>query len=205
MPENLTRNEVNSQTDPSVTKQYDNETSKEQQIKDLFKLIDGQKISMLSTYRDGVGPVGRSMAVAQRNGPDILYLSNQHSTKFQDLSKDKECQITFQDTKTQNWISISGTATTTSNSDPRIKDVWSRGVAAWFGDLGDGKHDGGPDDPRMSLIEVKAKYVTYYQTDVGLLGMAKEVGVAAVTGKVAETGKLRELTEADIEQARKME
>ncbi|KAF1956600.1 hypothetical protein CC80DRAFT_492130 [Byssothecium circinans] len=113
------------------------------------------------------------MAVAKRNGPDILYLANLHSTKFKDLSQNKECQITFQDTKTQDWISISGTATTTSNSDPRIKDLWSRGIRAWFGDLGDGKHDGGPEDPRMSLIEVKAKYATYYQTKVGTLGMVK--------------------------------
>lgn len=151
------------------------------------------------------GPVGRSMAVAKRSGPDILLLANQHSQKFQDLSQNKEVQITFQDSKTQDWISISGTATTVSNSDPRIKELWSRGIKAWFGDLGDGKHDGGPDDPRMALIEVKAKYATYYLTQSGTLGFIKEVGTAAVTGKVAETGVLRELHEADLEQARKME
>jgi hypothetical protein len=55
MPEKLTHEEINSQTDPSVSKQYDNETSKEQQIKDFFKMVDGKKISMLSTYRNGVG------------------------------------------------------------------------------------------------------------------------------------------------------
>lgn len=152
------------------------------------------------------GPVGRSMAVAKRNGPDFLFLSNKHSTKFSDLDQNKEVQISFQDAKsTQNWISISGTVTTTSNSDPRIKEVWSRGASAWFGDLGDGKHTGGPEDPRMALIEVKSKYVTYYQTDVGLLGMAKEVVGAAVTGGVANTGKIRELSEHDLEKARSMQ
>jgi hypothetical protein len=55
MPENLTQGEVNSQTDPSVAKQYDNDTPKEEQIQDLFKLIDGNKVSMLNTYRNGVG------------------------------------------------------------------------------------------------------------------------------------------------------
>jgi hypothetical protein len=57
----------------------------------------------------------------------------------------------------------------------------------------------------MTLIEVKAKYVTYWQAEVGTLGFMKEVGVAAMTGKVADTGSLRELKEADLEQARKME
>lgn len=144
------------------------------------------------------------MAVAKRNGPDILFLANKHSQKFDDLSQNKEVQITFQDSKSQDWISISGTATTTSNSDPRIKDLWSRGIKAWFGDLGDGKHDGGPDDPRMALIEVKAKYATYYLTQTGTLGFVKEVGTAALTGKVAETGALRELKEGDLEKARTM-
>lgn len=205
MPESLKSSEVNSQTDPSVAKQYDNESPKEQQIKDLFNMIDGKKIGMLNTYRNGVGPVGRSMAVGKRSGLDILFLANAHSKKFSDLDQNKEVQITFQDSKTQDWISISGTATTTSNTDPRIKDIWSNGVKAWFGDLGDGKHDGGPEDPRMTLIEVKAKYATYYLTQVGLLGYVKEVGTAALTGKVADTGVLRELNEQDIEQARRME
>ncbi|KAK3207345.1 hypothetical protein GRF29_103g732764 [Pseudopithomyces chartarum] len=205
MPESLKSSEVNSQTDPSVAKQYDNESPKEQQIKDLFNMIDGKKIGMLNTYRNGVGPVGRSMAVGKRSGLDILFLANAHSKKFSDLDQNKEVQITFQDSKTQDWISISGTATTTSNTDPRIRDIWSNGVKAWFGDLGDGKHDGGPEDPRMTLIEVKAKYATYYLTQVGLLGYVKEVGTAALTGKVADTGVLRELNEQDIEQARRME
>ncbi|KAJ4384732.1 hypothetical protein N0V86_000334 [Didymella sp. IMI 355093] len=204
MPDQLKSSEVNSQTDPSVAKQYDNETDKVTQIKDFFSLADDKKIGILNTYRNGVGPVGRSMATARRDGPDFLYLANKHSKKFSDLESNKEVQITFQDSKTQDWISVTGTATTTSNSDPRIKEVWSRGAAAWFGDLGDGKHDGSADDPRMTLIEVKSKYVSYYKTQVGLLGYAKEVAGAAITGGVANTGVLRELSEQDLEQARSM-
>ncbi|KAF9701958.1 hypothetical protein EKO04_000584 [Ascochyta lentis] len=204
MPDQLKSSEVNSKTDPSVAKQYDNETDKVKQIQDFFSLADDKKIGILNTYRNGVGPVGRSMATARRDGPDFLFLANNHSRKFSDLESNKEVQITFQDSKTQDWISVSGTATTTSNSDPRIKEVWSRGAAAWFGDLGDGKHDGSADDPRMTLIEVKSKYVTYYKTEVGLLGYAKEVAGAAITGGVANTGVLRELSESDLEKARQM-
>jgi general stress protein 26 len=142
------------------------------------------------------------MAVARRDGPDFLFLTNKNSQKYSDLEAKKEVQITFQDSKTQDWISVTGTAVTLSNSDPRIKEVWSRGAAAWFGDLGDGKHDASADDPRMTLIEVKSKYVTYYLTQVGLLGYAKEVVGAAVTGGVANTGVIRELSEQDLEKAR---
>jgi uncharacterized membrane protein AbrB (regulator of aidB expression) len=45
----------------------------------------------------------------------------------------------------------------------------------------------------------------YYLTQVGLLGYMKEVGVATMTGKIANTGVIRELNEQDIELARRME
>lgn len=55
MPDQLKSHEVNSQTDPSVAKQYDNETDKVTQIKDFFSLADDKKIGILNTYRNGVG------------------------------------------------------------------------------------------------------------------------------------------------------
>lgn len=145
------------------------------------------------------------MAVAKRTGPDFLFLANKNSNKFSDLEQNKEVQISFQDIKTQDWISISGKAITTDNSDPRIKDVWSRGASAWFGDLGDGVHTGGPEDPRMTLIEIKSSYVSYYIAEVGMLGYAKEVIGANITGGVANTGKLRELSSQDLENARSIQ
>lgn len=98
------------------------------------------------------------MAVAKRTGPDFLFLANAHSQKFDDLEKGpSEANISFVNSSNQDWVSITGEAVTTSNSDPRIKEVWSKGAAAWFGDLKDGVHTGGPEDPRMKLIEIKAK------------------------------------------------
>ena len=202
MPEQLTQQEVSSKTDPSVSKQYDDETPKSQQITEFYNFVDGKKIGLLTTIRPDIGPVSRSMAIAKRVGPDFLFLANAHSRKFQDIESSKNVQITFQDSSNQDWASVTGTATTASNSDPRIKDLWSSGTKAWFGDLGDGVHDGSAEDPRMTLIEVKASYVVYWLHQVGALGFVKEVGVAALTGKVANTGVTRELVESDIEKAR---
>lgn len=202
MPEALKPEEVNSKTDPSVAKQYDYNTPKEQQWKDLYQIIDGAKVTMLNTHRQGVGPVGRSMAIARRDGPDILYLANIHSRKFDDLATNKEVQIIVQDLKTQNWVSITGEAVKTDNKDPRIKDLYSPATSAWFGDLKDGVHDGTDKDPRMALIEVKSKYIVYWQKEVSTLGFLKEVGQAALTGSVAQTGVTRELSGADIARER---
>ena len=202
MPEAVSASEVNS--DPSVTKQYDNETPMDKQFQDLYSTVDGLKIGLMGTYRPGVGPVARSMAISKRIGPDFLFITNKNSQKMKDLEKGKECQITFQNSSNQDWVSISGTCVTTDNSDPRIKDLYNSGVKAWFGDLGDGVHNGSAEDPRVTLLEVKAKYIAYWMHNVGALGYMKEVAGAAMTGKVAQTGVLREVHESDIEKARSL-
>lgn len=205
MPETLTSSEVNSQTDPSVAKQYDNAAPLETQLSDFYSIVDNLKIGLLGTLRPQIGPVSRSMAVSKRVGPDFLFLANAHSKKFSDLKNSSEVSVTFQNSSTQDWVSVAGTAVTVDNKDSRIKDIYKPGVNAWFGDLGDGVHTGGPEDPRMALIEVKAKYVTYWKSQVGVLGYAKEVIGASMTGKVADTGVLREIEGAELEKARQME
>lgn len=97
------------------------------------------------------------MAVSKRSGPDFLFLANANSQKFKDLEANKEVNLSFEDSSKHDWISVTGEAVTLSNDDPRIKEVYSKGIAAWFGDVGDGVHDGGPGDPRMKLIEVQPK------------------------------------------------
>lgn len=156
MPEALKSSEVHSQTDPSVAKQYDTKTSISEQFTDLYAIADANKIGMLTTHRASLGPVARSMAIAKRTGPDFLFLANTHSQKVADIAADPLVNVSLQDGSRQDWISITGTATT-SNADPRIKEIYSKPIKAWFGDLGDGKHDGSAEDPRMTLIEVKAK------------------------------------------------
>lgn len=112
-------------------------------------------------------------------------------------------QISLQDTKTQDWISITGKASVYGNDDPRVEELYGPSLAAWSGDLGDGKHNATKDDPRIAMIEVKTTFVSYWKSKVGTLGGIKEVAGAAMTGKVANTGVLRQLTAKCIEQARK--
>ena len=145
------------------------------------------------------------MAVAKRTGPDFLFLANNHSKKFSDLENERTVLLTFQNSSSQDWVSISGEATTVSSDDKRIKELYNPGLSAWFGDLGDGVHTGKPEDPRMSIIELKAKYISYWKSTVTSLGFAKEVGLGALTGKVANTGVQREFFEEDIEKMREIQ
>ncbi|MCJ1456308.1 hypothetical protein MMC28_006668 [Mycoblastus sanguinarius] len=205
MPEPLKASDVHSQIDPTLSNQWDDTTPKKDQIQEFYKTVDGLKIGLLTTIRDNIGPVSRSMAIAKRVGPDFLFLANKHSTKFSDLEQNKTAQVTFQNSSSQDWVSVSGTVVTTANDDPRIKELYSKGTSAWFGDLGDGVHNGTADDPRMAIIEVKAKYISYWKSTVTSLGFMKEVAQASFTGQVANTGVQRQLVEKDIEEMRKEE
>ncbi|KKY29145.1 putative blue light-inducible protein bli-3 [Phaeomoniella chlamydospora] len=203
MPDPLTTSEVNAGNDPSVSKQYDDETPASKRIEDFYSFADSLKICLMGTTRQGLGQVSRAMAVAKREGPDFIFLCNKNSRKFEDLNHSSKVQLTFQDSSSQSWASVTGEAVVTSNSDPRIKDLQSPFVSAWFGDLGDGVHNGKAEDPRMALIEVKSEYIAYWQSQSTKLGFLKEIIESNVTGKVANTGVLRELKGSEIEQARK--
>ena len=69
MPDPLKKSEVDAQTDPTIAKSLDTETPKKEQIQDFYKTVDGLKIGLLTTIRNGLGPVSRSMAVAKVCSP----------------------------------------------------------------------------------------------------------------------------------------
>ena len=202
MPAALKKSEVDSKTDPSVAKQYDTSASSTKKLEDLYKLTDDLSIGLLGTYRPDIGPVGRSMATAKRDGPDYYFLANGNSKKFSDIEASPAVALTFQNSTTQDWVSIAGTATVLSE-EKDIKGLWREDVKAWFGDLGDGTHDGGPTDPRMKGIKITPTYAVYWIHGVGKEGFEKEVNEAKETGKVAQTGTLRELTKEELDGGRK--
>lgn len=55
-----------------MAKQLDNGAPSETKFEDFYKIVDGSKVLLLSTYRQSIGPVSRSMAIARRDDPDFL-------------------------------------------------------------------------------------------------------------------------------------
>jgi hypothetical protein len=68
-----------------------------------------------------------------------------------------------------------------------------------LGDLGDGKYDGGPEDPRIGVIRVTAKTATYAITRKNAISRGVEMAQGVVTGKAPAVNKLREISEQEIE------
>lgn len=107
--------------------------------------------------------------------------------------------MSFLDIVSGSWASVSGTATILS--DPAIvHKYYTPALQAWLGDLGDGVHDGGPDDPRIGVIRLEAKAATYALSKKGIISKAVETGKAVAKGEAPSISRLREITEAELAQ-----
>jgi hypothetical protein len=84
-----------------------------------------------------------------------------------------------------------------------VRKYYSPTLKAWLGDLGDGKHDGGPEDERLGMIRVSTITVTYAIVRKGMMARGVEVAQGMVTGEVAGINKLREISEVEVETWRK--
>lgn len=79
-----------------------------------------------------------------------------------------------------------------------MKKLYNPTLKAWFGDKGDGVHTGGPEDPRMAVIEVKVDEIRHYAQKRTMIGQAVDVVSSTITGSVATPGEIRTITGEEI-------
>lgn len=83
-----------------------------------------------------------------------------------------------------------------------MKKFYSPALKAWLGDLGDGTHDGGPEDPRICLIRVKAVTAQYATSRKTAIGGLVELAKGVATGEAPAVNKLRQLSESELSQCK---
>lgn len=191
----------------------------EQKFTALDKFISSRKFGMMTTRDPSSGKlISRCMAVAAKvitidsyaklgsnflqeaNGTELLFFTNTESHKTDELKEDPHTNISFLDGSGQ-WASVAGSASIETDRNI-IKKHYSPDLKAWVGDLGDGKHDGSENDPRIGIIRVKIDTATYAITDKTFIGYAVEVAKGVVTGDTASVNKLREISSSEVQQWR---
>ncbi|KAL9599223.1 MAG: hypothetical protein Q9219_004004 [cf. Caloplaca sp. 3 TL-2023] len=193
--------DTGSKTADPYTAQNKNEPGLKDKVEDLVGFIDSCKFGMMTTRIQSTGGLAsRCMALAAKEGGgvDLLFHTNTESGKTDDLKSDPHINISFLDSNGQ-WASISGEVSIETDRET-IRKYYSPTLKAWLGDLGDGTHDGGPEDPRIGVIKVHSKTATYAVTSKSLLGRGYEVAKGTVTGQTPNVNKLRELTEDELQQ-----
>lgn len=127
----------------------------------------------------------------------FYYIANVKSGKTKEFENDSHVNISYYDPASTNWASLAGTASVTQEQ-AVIDKVWNPALKAWFGDLGDGKHTGEKDDPRIMVIVVKPESIHFWHNTSSKLGFAYEVVKGAVTGDVASPGELMAIETDEI-------
>jgi len=184
--------------DPYKAKNLDQPSLKEK-IEDLSKFQDSCKFGMMTTRDGKTGAlVSRCMALAakENGGTTLLFHTNTESGKTDELESDSHINISFLNSSGE-WASISGFAKVETDREI-VRKYYSPTLKAWIGDLGDGTHNGGPEDPRIGVIKVDAKTATYAISQVTMLGQAKELVQGVITGEAPKVNKLREISEEEI-------
>lgn len=139
---------------------------------------------------------GLSNNIQENGGIDLIFHTNTESGKTDDIDSDPHINIAFLNSSGE-WASVSGISTIVTERET-VKKYYSPALKAWLGDLGDGKHTGGPEDPRIGVIRVEAKTATYAVSRKNAIGRVAELAQGVVTGSAPAVNKLRELTEQDI-------
>ena len=167
-------------------------------LEDLYDLIEGIEIAMFTTRRPDGHLVSRPMATqTQAEGADLWFVTDIESNKLDELDFDPNVNLSYYRDRTREWVSVSGTATV-SRDRQAIRELYQPDWKAWFGDEG-GERDGGPNDPRLALIQVEVNSVTYLKVDKPKPLVLFEVARGMVTGAPPQIGKQRDVSGEELQ------
>lgn len=95
----------------------------------FYDVLDSIDTCMLMTFTGDETPHARPMAIAQRDGSTVWFVTGRDTPKIDELSSGRTAVITAQDSK--RWLAATGTAST-SDDQQRIEHLWSEPMKAWF-------------------------------------------------------------------------
>ena len=176
----------------------DREVPLEKKLDDLYDLIDGIDIAMLTTHALDGSLVSRPLQTQERtDGMDLWFMTTTDTHKLDEIAANPEVNVSYYKDGSREWVSVSGRARITQDK-TKIHELYKPDWKAWMEDQG-GNRDGGPDDPRIALIEVDAKSVVYLKSDQPKVVTMFKVMKALATGQPPKIGSLRHLDGGELD------
>ena len=171
--------------------------STEKKLEQLYGLVEGIEIAMLTTRRMDGHLVSRPMATqAPAAGADLWFVTDGETDKLDELQHDPHVNVSYYKDRTREWVSVSGTARVVTDR-ARIHELYRPDWKAWFPDGGPGR-DGGPDDPRLALIAVDAHSVVYMVSNTPRPVVLFEVVKGMITGSQPDVGETHILSGSEM-------
>ena len=176
----------------------------EKKLDQLYALIDGIEVCMMTTRRADGQLVTRPMQVQERtSGTDLWFVTNIEAHKLDELLADPHVNLGFYDNKSREWVSVSGTAIVTQDR-RLIEGLYKPDWRAWF-PKEDETRDGGPGDPRIALILVEAQSVTYLKQDKPRPVVLFEVVKSMITRSAPKIAEEKHLGAREIRKAQRID
>lgn len=167
-------------------------------IKELYELIEGIEIAMMTTRRADGRLVSRPMATqARADGADLWFVTDIETNKLDELETDPNVNISYLNHKSMEWVSVSGTARI-SQDRAKIHELWRPDWKAWFKKVDGDETSGTPDDPSIALIEIDAESVIYMKNDKPRPVVLFEVVKALLTGNAPDVGEMRMVNKREM-------
>ena len=93
-------------------------------IEDLYKLIEGIEIAMMTTRREDGLLVSRPMATqARASGADLWFATDIETHKMDELETDSHVNISYLNHKSMEWVSVSGTGRVVRDRS-KVRELW---------------------------------------------------------------------------------
>ena len=175
----------------------DDAVSTEKKLEDLYELIDGIEVAMMTTRRADGRLVSRAMQTQEhRAHADLWFVTNVADHKIEELAQDPQVNLADYKDRTREWVSVSGRAILSQDRD-LVRGLYKADWKAWFPEEG-GNRDGGPDDPRIALINVHAESVVYSKKDRPAVMQMFSIAKAMLTGSAPKTADLHTVTGQEL-------
>ena len=195
------KNTGSTDTTTASARNRDDNVSPAKKIEELYSLVEGIDIAMLTSRSYDGTLISRPMSTQEkRPRVDFWFVTSTETHKVDEIQAQPEVNLAYYNNKSREWVSVSGTARIVADRD-LIRTLYKQDWKAWFGDEG-GDRNGGPNDPRLVLIEVEAHEATYLKISQPRAVTLFKVAKAMITGDTPKIGDMRHVGKKELEARR---
>jgi general stress protein 26 len=164
----------------------------ENSLQKMYDMIADIKTAMMVTRRPDGHLVSRAMATQKRAaGADLWFVASEGTGKVEEIGLDPHVNLSYLNSKTMEWISVSGVASLTKDK-AVIQQLYEPDWKMWFANNGDPRH-GTPDDPRLVLIGVKVHSAVFFNVDKPRPMVLFEMVKGWITGTEPNIGEVHHI------------
>ena len=138
----------------------------------LDDLLDGERTAMVVTADQRARP----MTILERDDQRLWFLTTAAADWVQELPEREVVNLSIVDPGDSLYVSLTGTAATTTDQDVRER-LWSPALEAWFD---------GVEDPNLVALSVDVTDGEYWDGPDGAVARTLKLAAAALTGSGSE-------------------